>query len=133
MPYLITPQSSARVDIVQAYNATFANAYQFDAPVPGVTGPDWSFTGQKFIMEIEANHEQNTPLLTLTSDAGEIVVDDADERVLHFNASPDALQAVLVPGTYIYDLVMYDTSDPPISTVLMHGKFIVTDGVSEVP
>lgn len=122
--------SSAYVDLVAPNNATFGASIQFDPPVEGVTGPSWSLSGQKFRMDIEANHEQNTALLSLTSDDGEIVIDDVTERIIHFNVPMSAIQAVLVPGTYIYDLVMYDTSTPPVRTVLMHGRFIVTDGVT---
>ncbi len=129
MPLIYAP-SSANVDLVVPNNATFGDSIQFDPPVAGVTGPEWTLTGQKFMMDVEANHEQNTPLLSITSDDGEIVVDDVTERIIHFNVPYDTISAALVPGTYIYDLVMYDTASPPVRTVLMHGRFIVTDGVT---
>lgn len=125
------PGSSARVDLVAASNATFGDAIQFDAPVPGVTGPAWSLSGQKFAMDIDANHEQNTPLLSITSDAGQIVTDDVTERIIHFNVPDSVLQAALVPGVYVYDLIMYDTATPPVRVALMHGTFTLTDGVTE--
>ena len=132
MPEVYAP-SSAPVTLVAADNATFAASIQFDPPVAGVTGPAWTLTGQKFAMDIEANHEQNTPLLSLRSDDGEIVVDDVTDRIIHFNVPYTVIQAALVPGEYVYDLVMYDTASPPVRTVLMHGKFIVGDGVTGAP
>ncbi len=123
--------SSARVDITTPNNATFGDAIQFDPPVPGVTGPAWTLSGQSFKMDIDANHEQNAPLLSISSDAGQIIVDDVTERIIHFNVPDTAIQAALVPGVYIYDLIMYDNSSPPVRVALMHGKFTVTDGVTE--
>lgn len=129
MSYPAKPASSARADLVAANNATFNDALQFDAPVPGVTGPAWSFSGQKFRLDIRPNHTQAT-LLSLTSDAGEIVVDDVTQRILHFNVPEATIQGALIPGVYLYDFIMYDTSTPPIRVPLMHGRFYVTDGIT---
>lgn len=123
--------TSAHVDLAVANNATFADAIQFDPPVSGVTGPSWSLAGQKFRMEVRPNQEESA-LLTITSDAGQIVVDDVTQRVIHFNVPYTVLVAAgLIPGCYLYDLIMYDTSTPAIRVQLMHGKFIVVDGVTE--
>ena len=122
--------SSAHIDFVVPNNATFGDALQFDPPVSGVTGPAWSFTGQKFRLDVKPNHEEPY-LLSITSDAGQIVVDDAIQRVLHFNVPDTVIQAALIPGCYIYDLIMYDTADPPVRRQIAHGDFIVTDGVTE--
>ncbi len=131
MSYHRHPGSSAHVDFVTATNATFGDAIQFDPPVEGVTGPAWTLTDQNFRMSIAPNYEQ-AALLTITSDAGEIVVDDVSERVIHFNVPAEAIDAVLVPGEYVYDFIMYDGSVPPVRVQLMHGKFTVTDSVTGV-
>jgi hypothetical protein len=123
------PASSAHVDLVAANNATFSDALQFDPPVPGVTGPAWSFSGQKFRLDVKPNHEE-AALVSFTSDAGEIVADDVTLRILHFNVPDSVIQAALIPGCYIYDLIMYDTGVPPIRVQIAHGKFIVTNGVT---
>ncbi len=123
--------SSARVDIKIPNNATFGDAIQFDPPVAGVTGPAWSLSGQSFIMEVDANYEANVHLLRITSDDGQIIVDDEIERIIHFNVPDSTIQGALVPGVYVYDLIMYDGSNPPVRVALMHGKFTVTDGVTE--
>lgn len=123
------PVSSARVDLVAASNATFTDALQFDPPVAGVTGPAWSLSGQKFRMDVRPNYEQAS-LVSFTSDAGQIIVDDATQRIIHFNVPESVIQGALIPGTYIYDLIMYNTATPPIRVALLHGKFVVTDGVT---
>ncbi len=128
MPAVAAP-SSANVDITTSNNATFSDAFQFDPPIPGVTGTSWTIA-PNLRMDVEPNHEQNTALVSFTSAAGQIVIDDAVTRVIHFNVPDTVIQAALVPGRYIYDLIMFDNSSPPIRTVLMHGKFYVTDGVT---
>jgi hypothetical protein len=124
-----SPASSARVDLVAANNATFGDALQFDPPVPGVTGPAWSFTGQNFRLDIRPNAE-TAALLSLTSAAGEIVVDDVTLRILHFNVPESVISGALIPGTYFYDFIMFDASVPPVRVPIAHGKFVVTDGIT---
>ncbi len=124
-----TSSTSAHVDLVAANNATFKDALQFDPPVPGVTGPAWSFTGQKFRMDVKPNDEE-AALVSFTSDAGQIAVDDEVARVLHFFVPDTVIQNALMPGAYIYDLILYDAVTPTDRTQIAHGKFIVTDGVT---
>lgn len=123
------PASSALVDLVAANNATFGDALQFDPPVPGVTGPAWSFSGQSFRLDIKANYE-SAALLSLLSSAGQIVVDDVTHRILHFNVPETVIANALIPGEYIYDFIMFDGSVPPVRVPLAHGKFTVTDGIT---
>lgn len=124
------PASSANVDLIAANNATFGDALQFDPPVPGVTGPAWSFSGQNFRLDVKPNFETASPLLSLTSAASQIIVDDVTQRILHFNVPEGVISAALIPGTYLYDFIMFDASVPAVRVVLMHGRFIVTDGVT---
>jgi hypothetical protein len=120
-------QTSAWVNIHASNNATLQDAFQF-----GTTGDtSWSFTGQHFIMEIKASRDDVTPLLTLDDAAGEIVVDDAVQRVLHLNVSMTALQAALPVNDYVYDLIMFDGSVPPVRVQLMQGHFYLKQGVTE--
>lgn len=120
----VSPPSSARVKIVQAKNATFSEAYQFDDE----TVTQWDFLSKTFSMSIKGNYEQAAALLTLTSGAGQIVVDDTTKRILHFNVPMATLQAALVPGSYIYDLIMTDAAS--VRTQLMHGEFVFTDAIT---
>ncbi len=123
------PASSAHVDLVASNNATFTDALQFDPPVSGVTGPAWSFSNQNFRLDIKSNYE-TAALLSLTSAANEIVVDDVTLRILHFNVPETVISAALIPGEYIYDFIMFDNSIVPIRVQLAHGKFVVTDGIT---
>ena len=129
MPCQVTsPPSSADVTIVTANNATFQDAFQFDDE----DDTTWSFVSKTFQMDIKANIEDASPLGSFTSASGKIVVDDTATRVLHFNV-PLATLAVdgLIPGEYVYDFLMTDTITSVV-TPLMHGAFIVTDGVTGV-
>ena len=116
----------AIVNITALNTATLQEAFQFDP-----TGT-WTFTGQSFHMEVKASRDDvATPLASWTSAGGTIVVDDAINRVLHLNVSEAALQAALPVGEYVYDLVMFDTSVPPIRVPLMQGNLCITQGVTE--
>lgn len=102
------------------------------------TGPTgtWNFVNQNFVATIKANRGASGPLLTVTSAAGQIVVDDPVNRVLHFNV-PDAYLTGatgltgqgMVPGEYDWEMQMFDNSSPPIRVTLMQGKFRLTEGL----
>ena len=140
-PYGIS--TAAIVDIITANNATWQDAFQFDPPVStgpfggptppyypnGATAPTWGFTGVSFRMDIKTNINASGPALTLQSSAGQFVIDDYTNRILHANVS-EGLLSVLVPGNYIFDFIMVDSSIPPIRTMLMQGKFILQAGVT---
>jgi hypothetical protein len=119
--------TSAIVDIIVSDNATVQDAFQF-----GTTGDtSWGFTGMTFKMEVKASRDDASPLVTWTSGAGQIIVDDAVARVLHLNVPDTVLQASLPPADYVYDFIMLDGSTPAIRTQLMQGKFTVCRGVTE--
>lgn len=120
--------TSAWVDLSVANNGTWQDAFQF-----GTAGDtSWSFTGEAFIMEVKASrNDVADPLFTLSTALGSIVVDDAVLRVLHFNVPDATLQAALPVGEYVYDLVMFDTSVPPVRTPLMQGRVFIKQGVTE--
>ena len=128
--------TSANVKVVIQNNATWQDAFMFGAPtgptgVTGGTGPYWTFDNKTFRLDIKGNMDQTSPLLSLTSAAGQIVVDSTSLRVVHMNVPEATLQAALVPGTYYYDFIMIDTSVTPNFRIpLMHGQVIVTDGVT---
>ena len=118
--------TAAIVNLYVNDNATFQDPLQF-----GVTGDtSWSFTGMSFEMAVKASRDDTTPLAIFYSSSGDIVVDDAVTRVLHFNVPDTTIQTKLPPAEYVYDLVMLDASNPPIRTVLAQGYFIVEHGIT---
>jgi hypothetical protein len=129
MGYRRGPPSSSNVTIVTAKNATFNESYQFDPPQAGVTPPTWTLYAN-FRMDVKAYFEQTLPLCSFTTGAGQIVVDDPVQRVIHFNVAESSIDPPLVPGKYFYDLLMISNDIIPIRVPLMHGDFIVSDGVT---
>jgi hypothetical protein len=120
--------TSARVDCILQTNATWTDAFQF-----GTLGDySWSFTGQNFRLDLKSNkYTQTASLLSLTSGAGQIQVQSTTLRILNMNV-PEATfaSAGIIPGTYDYDLIMYDSSAPNVRIPLMHGKVHMKQGVS---
>jgi hypothetical protein len=123
----MTAPTAAIVNIFTQDNVTLQDAFQFGTP--GDTS--WSLVGMSFTMEVKASRDDVTPLIELTSGAGQIIVDDVVQRVVHLNVPDTAIQASLPVATYVYDFIMYDTSVPPIRTVLMQGRLNVSKGVTE--
>lgn len=121
--------TSARVDLRIDDNATWSDAFQFGAP----DDTTWDLSGQGFELDVQLNPYDIVPLLSLSTDNGRIVIDDIVQRVIHFNVDPQDIQDNLYPGTYIYDLVMVDTSSPALRVALMHGQLFVNRGVTFPP
>jgi|SRR5215468_7624270 len=118
--------TSAETNIVIGNGTTWQDAFQFGQPgdFTWQLNPNWE-------MEIKLDRYQQTPLLNPSTANGQIIVDDINQRVIHLNVSPAIIQAALQPGVYVFDLIMFDTSIPPIRTVLMHGSLKVIQGVSQ--
>lgn len=114
------------VDLIAPNNATFQDAIQFGlATDTWHLAPNWS-------MSIKMSRSDTTALVTFTAANGQIVVLDAINRIIQFNVPDTILQTDLPVGEYDYDLVMYDNSSPAIRTLLMQGKFFVTQGVTDL-
>ena len=125
--FVFTIPTAAQVDIITANTATFQDAFQF-----GLSTDTWTFTGQSFEFTIKASRDDAANLAQWTSGAGQIVIDDAINRILHMNVPESVINGVpLQVGKYVYDLVMFDGSSPPIRTILMQGHLYITQGVGE--
>lgn len=125
---VFTIPTASIVDIITANTETFQDAFQF-----GLATDTWTLVGQKFRMEVKASRDDAAALAAFTSDAGTIVVDDTINRTIHMNVPDTTIQTELQVGEYVYDLVMYDTSSPPVRTILMQGKLFIRQGVTEGP
>jgi hypothetical protein len=119
-------ETASEVDLVEYSNVTMQDAIQF-----GLSTDTWVLTGQNFRMEVKASRDDAVAITTFTSIAGQIVVLDAINRIIQFNVPMSVIDASLPVGEYVYDLIMYDGSSPSIRTMLMFGKLIIKQGVSE--
>jgi hypothetical protein len=121
--------TTARENLRVANNGTWMDAFRFGKP----DDTTWTLTGQTFEMDVQLNPYDTVPLLSLTTANGRIVVDDAVQRVIHFNVSAADIQSSLYPGTYVYDLVMVNASTPTQRVPLMYGTLEVIQGVTYPP
>lgn len=119
-------ETAAVVDLTVPNSVTWQDAFQFGDE----DDTTWNFTGQNFRVEVKASYNDTAALYTLTSAGGTIVVDDAIQRVLHFNVPEATIRANLPVAEYVYDLVMFDGSVPPVRVMLMSGAVEVTQGVT---
>jgi hypothetical protein len=120
-------QTAAWVDIYISDNATFQDAFQFVPP----TGGTLTLLGMTFEMSVKASRDDVSPLVTFTSAAGQIVTSDIVNCIIHMNVVDTVIQTDLPAAEYDYDLIMLDTSVPPIRTQMMQGKIFVKHGVTE--
>lgn len=119
-------ETASEVDLVEYTNTTMQDAFQF-----GLSTDTWTLTGQAFRMEVKASVDDATPITTFTSAAGQILITDVINRIIQFNVPMSVIDAALPAGTYVYDLIMYDTSVPPIRTMMMFGNLTIQQGVTE--
>lgn len=102
----------------------------------GCTGPfsNWNFDGANFRLDIKTSIRATGAAITFTGTQGnangQIVVQDPINRILQMNVPESVWTNVLVPGEYVYELMMYDNSSPPVRTPLMHGKFTLVHGIA---
>jgi hypothetical protein len=120
-------QTAAQVNIFITDNATFQDAWQYNPP-PGAT---LNFAGNSFEMSVKASSDDVAPLVTFLSSSGQIVIaSDTNPAVLNMNVPDTVIQSDLPAAEYDYDLIMLDTSSPPIRTRLQFGKIFVKHGVT---
>src|SRR5258708_16750274 len=110
--------TSAHVDLRIDNNGTWQDAFQFSTP----DDTSWTLSGQSFELDVQRSAYDLVPLLHMDSAGGQIVTDDVVQRVIHFNVAPTVIQSSLTPGSYVYDLVMLNSSTPPVRVLLMHGQ-----------
>lgn len=116
-----------RVDIEVQNNVWWDDAFQFGDPLDQT----WTFTGVSFYLAVKSDPEASTVLLSCSSVAGTIVVADPINRILNMLVTDEAMSAALVPGHYVYDLIMVQTSGQ--TDGLMYGSLVMKQGVTEGP
>jgi len=116
----------AIVNLTVSDNETWADAFQFGDP----TDTSWTLDGQSFRMDIKKLKTDVSALLSLTNGASEILVVDTATRIVQLQVTDTALRAALVPGEYVYDLIMIDANTPPGRVRLMRGEIKVVHGIT---
>jgi hypothetical protein len=119
--------TTAIENITISNNGTWADAYQFGKP----DDTTWNFDGCSFETDVQRNAYDQVPLLSCSTANGRIIVYDSIQRVLGFNVAPDAIQAALPPGIFVYDLVMITPAN--VRWPLMKGELRVVQGVTYPP
>ncbi|HEX6825744.1 MAG TPA: hypothetical protein VF077_05440 [Nitrospiraceae bacterium] len=119
--------TSAEVNLEIDNNGTWMDAFQFGKP----NDHNWTLKDQTFELDVQRNAYDLVPLLSLTTVNGRIIVDDENQRVIHFNVPAADIQENLDPGIYVYDLVMINAFDQRVP--LMHGTLEVVQGVTYPP
>jgi hypothetical protein len=118
--------TSAHVDLSIDNNTTWSDAFQFDDP----DDTTWTLDGCSFTLDVQVTYYDLEPKLSLSSAAGTILIADPIKRVIYFSVPAAAVQAGVLPGTYVYDLIMTDALG--VRTALMHGQLEVSQGVTGV-
>lgn len=121
-------QTAAQVDIWITDNATFQDAWQYNPPA----GTTLNFAGNSFEMGVKASRDDVANLVLFTSGGGQIVIaSPVNPAVINMNVVDTVIQTSLPSAEYDYDLIMLDTSVPPIRTLLQFGKLFVKHGVTQ--
>lgn len=115
--------TSYRQDMVISLNATWQDTFGIGDP----TDQSWSLIGVSLQMALKADRNAVTPALSISTDNGRILIDDAVARIFSFNVSPFDLQASLIPDEYEYDLLMVTATN---TVPIMHGKVCVELGIT---
>lgn len=126
----------AKVDIALQNNASWADGFQFGDPADFT----WSFSGCKFFLDAKINQTDTTPVMSLSSDAGTIVISDVVNRILVTSLPYLVLQAAIVANPqsfsnpdqaaeWWYDLVM-ETTATGQRDILMYGQIRIYTGVT---
>lgn len=118
--------TASRVDLAFLDSGDYYDAFQF-----GTAGDtSWNFNNKTFHMDIKGSSDDATPLLSLTSANGRVIVDDPINRVLHLYVPQATWEAAIVPGVYVYDFVMIDGATT-VRTPLMYGNLEDQHGVTQ--
>jgi hypothetical protein len=117
-----------RVDIEIMNTTWWDDQFQFGDP----NDFTWTLNGLTFYLGIKRHDEDATPIVTFTSAAGQIVVQDPINRILGMFVPDATIRANLPEGKYIYDLIMVANSNGQTDG-LMYGELSVKQGITIGP
>jgi hypothetical protein len=118
--------TASRQDLQFLDSGDLYDAFQF-----GMTGDtSWDFDNKTFHMDVKGSTDDASPLLSLTTANNRIVTDDGLLRVLHIYVPMADVEASLVPGCYVYDLIMID-GVTTVRTPLMYGRLEIKHGATQ--
>lgn len=118
--------TASRQDLQYLDSGDLYDAFQF-----GTAGDtSWTFDNKTFLMDVKGSTDDTSPLLALTTGNARIMTDSGALRVLHLYVPKATLEAALVPGCYVYDLVMVD-SITTVRTPLMYGTLEIKHGATQ--
>lgn len=121
-------KTRSEVNIGIMNNASWDDAFQFSTPSSDL---QWNLDGQGFVLQVKHRKEDTVILVELSTNASTIIIDDSELRVIHLNYPPNLIQENLIPGEYVYDLLMFDEDGVVVN--LMGGELKVIQGITDVP
>jgi hypothetical protein len=114
------------VEIVVQNNTYWTDAFQFGL----ADDQTWNFNGMSFLLDLKLHRSDTTAVLSTSSAAGTIVVQDPINRILSMYVSDHAIRAALQPDTkYEFDLIMVNNTTGQ-RDALMYGTVKVDYGVT---
>jgi len=117
-----------RVDFTIGNNVWWDDQLQLGDP----SDFSWTLNGANFYLNIQNTDSDPTPLLALTSTAGQIQVIDPINRILGMNVPDATIRNALPEGDYVYDCIMQTISNGQVDG-LFYGKLHVEQGITIPP
>jgi hypothetical protein len=117
-----------RVDFTIGNNVWWDDQLQLGDP----SDFSWTLSGANFYLSIKNTDDDATPILALTSAAGQIQVVDPINRILGMNVPDATIRNALPEGDYIYDCLMQTISSGQVDG-LFYGKIHVEQGITLPP
>jgi hypothetical protein len=117
-----------RVDFTISNNTFWDDQLQLGDP----SDFSWTLNGANFYLSIKNTDDDATPILALTSAAGQIQVVDPINRILGMNVPDATIRNALPEGDYIYDCLMQTISSGQVDG-LFYGRIHVEQGITLPP
>jgi hypothetical protein len=121
-------QALTRVDILISNNVWWDDQFQLGDP----SDFTWTLTGLDFYLQVKNSDDDTTPLLSLSSLSGQIVVADANARIVGMLVTDTVIRSALPEGEYVYDLIMVNHATGQTDGV-MYGTLKVAQGITIGP